>query len=95
MSSSVLLLVALVFLTFLLSVDAASPLKRRRHQEVETDTETSIHSPHRPPFPLLDRVGEKVIFSDDFYDFDPSIWSHEITLSGGGNWEFEVTSDTE
>jgi len=32
---------------------------------------------------------EQLIFSDDFDQFDTSIWSHEITLSGEGNWEFE------
>lgn len=26
---------------------------------------------------------------DDFDDFNFSLWKHEITLSGGGNWEFE------
>jgi len=32
---------------------------------------------------------EKLIFSDDFTKFDMKTWKHEITLSGGGNWEFE------
>ena len=26
---------------------------------------------------------------DDFDDFNLSLWKHEITLSGGGNWEFQ------
>jgi len=30
-----------------------------------------------------------LVFSDDFDELDLSIWQHEITLSGGGNWEFE------
>jgi len=32
---------------------------------------------------------EKLIFSDDFQEFDLSVWQHEITLGGGGNWEFQ------
>jgi beta-glucanase (GH16 family) len=32
---------------------------------------------------------EKLIFSDDFNTFNFSTWEHELTLSGGGNWEFE------
>jgi beta-glucanase (GH16 family) len=31
----------------------------------------------------------KLVFSDEFDEFDLSVWSHEITLGGGGNWEFE------
>jgi len=30
-----------------------------------------------------------LIFFDDFNTFNFSIWQHELTLSGGGNWEFE------
>lgn len=33
--------------------------------------------------------GETLVFSDEFTEFDLSKWKHEITLSGGGNWEFE------
>mmetsp|Transcript_6686 Transcript_6686/g.15915 ORF Transcript_6686/g.15915 Transcript_6686/m.15915 type:complete len:325 (+) Transcript_6686:68-1042(+) len=36
------------------------------------------------------RSGESVIFSDDFSNgLDFSVWKHEITAGGGGNWEFE------
>lgn len=35
-------------------------------------------------------VAETLIFSDDFNTLNLSTWKHEITLSGGGNWEFEV-----
>jgi beta-glucanase (GH16 family) len=41
-------------------------------------------------FALLSIVSaEKLIFSDDFTTFNMSTWKHELTLSGGGNWEFE------
>lgn len=33
--------------------------------------------------------GETLIFSDDFDELDFSRWRHELTASGGGNWEFE------
>ncbi|GAB5360655.1 hypothetical protein AAMO2058_000645800 [Amorphochlora amoebiformis] len=35
------------------------------------------------------RTNEKLIFSEDFNRFDLRTWTHEITASGGGNWEFE------
>ncbi|XP_060532942.1 beta-1,3-glucan-binding protein-like [Cylas formicarius] len=34
-----------------------------------------------------------VIFEETFDTFDLRKWSHEITLSGGGNWEFELYSN--
>ena len=27
---------------------------------------------------------------DDFSEFNLSLWKHEITLAGGGNWEFQA-----
>ena len=30
-----------------------------------------------------------LIFEDNFNDFNFSVWKHELTLSGEGNWEFE------
>ncbi|CDW75132.1 beta--glucan-binding [Stylonychia lemnae] len=32
---------------------------------------------------------ETLIFNDDFNKLDLKTWQHELTLSGGGNWEFE------
>lgn len=32
---------------------------------------------------------EKLIFEDDFEFLDLKKWQHELTLGGGGNWEFE------
>jgi len=32
---------------------------------------------------------QTLLWSDEFDEFDLSKWEHEITLSGGGNWEFE------
>jgi beta-glucanase (GH16 family) len=32
---------------------------------------------------------DTLVFSDEFNDFDLSVWQHEITASGEGNWEFE------
>lgn len=39
--------------------------------------------PDRPP-------DDQLIFHDDFSTFDFSTWKHEITMGGGGNWEFEM-----
>lgn len=30
-----------------------------------------------------------LLFEDNFDSFDLTVWHHEITLGGGGNWEFE------
>ena len=30
----------------------------------------------------------KIVFEDDFSTLDFTKWRHDITLSGGGNWEF-------
>ena len=35
-------------------------------------------------------TAQKLIFQDDFDTFDLKTWKHEITLGGGGNWEFEM-----
>jgi len=35
-------------------------------------------------------MAETLIFSDDFDKFDLKTWKHEITMGGGGNWEFEI-----
>jgi len=36
-----------------------------------------------------DYSNEKVVFEDDFDEFDLEKWQHEITMGGGGNWEFQ------
>ena len=38
-------------------------------------------------------VGE-LIFEDNFDTLDFDKWEHEITMSGGGNWEFQVPNLT-
>lgn len=34
-------------------------------------------------------AAENLIFNDDFNTFNLKTWEHELTLAGGGNWEFE------
>ena len=31
-----------------------------------------------------------LIFYDEFDEIDLDMWDHEITMAGGGNWEFQV-----
>jgi len=31
-----------------------------------------------------------LIFNDEFDFLDHDVWEHEVTMSGGGNWEFQV-----
>ena len=35
-------------------------------------------------------AAETLVFSDDFDKLDLKTWKHEITMGGGGNWEFEM-----
>ena len=35
-------------------------------------------------------AAETLIFEDNFEEFDLKRWKHEITMGGGGNWEFEM-----
>lgn len=39
---------------------------------------------------LLISVESKVVFKDDFDFLDFTKWRHDITLAGGGNWEFQL-----
>lgn len=39
---------------------------------------------------LLLAVGSKLIFTDDFHTLDFHKWKHDISLAGGGNWEFQM-----
>ncbi|CAF1142033.1 unnamed protein product, partial [Brachionus calyciflorus] len=34
--------------------------------------------------------GERLVFYDEFDFLDLEKWRHDITLSGGGNWEFQL-----
>jgi hypothetical protein len=36
------------------------------------------------------RRSERLLFEDNFDELDTSVWEHELTLGGGGNWEFQV-----
>ena len=31
-----------------------------------------------------------LIFEENFNELDNSLWKHEITMGGGGNWEFQI-----
>ena len=33
---------------------------------------------------------ETLIFEDNFDTLNFTTWEHEITMGGGGNWEFEM-----
>lgn len=35
----------------------------------------------------------KLVFSDEFDELNTFRWQHEVTLGGGGNWEFELYSN--
>jgi len=35
-------------------------------------------------------AAEVLVFDDEFETLNTTVWRHELTLAGGGNWEFEV-----
>ena len=39
---------------------------------------------------ILAVVSCKIVFEDDFSKLDFHKWKHDITLAGGGNWEFQI-----
>jgi hypothetical protein len=39
------------------------------------------------------RAGERLLFADEFDELNNEVWEHEITLGGGGNWEFQVSEE--
>jgi len=39
-------------------------------------------------------VPGSLIFEDNFDKLDHTVWQHEKTMSGGGNWEFQVYDNT-
>lgn len=39
--------------------------------------------------PTSERFRTNLVFSDDFDELDLAKWKHEITMSAGGNWEFQ------
>lgn len=42
-----------------------------------------------PSKKVLPVLRDEVLFFDDFTTFNLTRWQHEITLGGGGNWEFQ------
>ena len=36
------------------------------------------------------QAGYSLVFEDDFKSLDFETWEHELTMGGGGNWEFEM-----
>jgi len=40
--------------------------------------------------PIINQFGERLIFSDEFDYFDFRTWKHDLTMSGGGNNEFQM-----
>ena len=43
----------------------------------------------RPSMKATSYPGQNLVYYDDFNKFQLNKWSHESTLGGGGNWEFE------
>ena len=39
---------------------------------------------------LLALASSKLVFEDNFDKLDFNKWKHDITMAGGGNWEFQI-----
>jgi len=37
----------------------------------------------------MDAEPGELVFEENWDDFNMDIWQHEMTLGGGGNWEFQ------
>jgi len=74
----------LLLLTLVLTVASSASAKKIECGEGSSVTISSLQGVKQCHEP-----GE-LIFFDDFDDIDFDIWDHEITMGGGGNWEFQV-----
>lgn len=52
-----------------------------------TQSETTAKGTKAPAGPFC---SGDLIFEENFNELDTSLWKHEITMGGGGNWEFQV-----
>lgn len=52
---------------------------------------TGVYPTDDPGLPLeFNEYGERLIFKDEFDFLDMKKWKHDLTMSGGGNWEFQL-----
>ena len=40
--------------------------------------------------PLIKASPGELVFEENWDDFNLDIWEHEISMGGGGNWEFQT-----
>ncbi|KAJ3162245.1 hypothetical protein HDU88_006728 [Geranomyces variabilis] len=66
---------AILTLASLLPLAAAAPTNTSRTQAAGCMQNTNKFCP---------------VFEDNFDFLDTKVWKHEVTMSGGGNWEFEM-----
>ena len=90
------LVTILVFLSLQFHAILGNDSVRTRHQSPADSVADSDTVPvERPSINSTSYPGEQLLFSDDFDEFDLATWQHELTMGGGGNWEFEFYSQTE
>lgn len=52
--------------------------------QISVTTASGSKAPPGPYYP------GQVIFEEHFNTLDLETWDHEVTLAGGGNWEFQL-----
>lgn len=85
---------------FLLTLFVAGIIAGPYSARIDSDTLVNANSNYNPisketklTTGACNNSTGKILFCDDFEQFDLSIWKHDITLAGGGNWEFEYYSN--
>lgn len=82
-------LAILVFLSLHFHVILGADPLRARHQP---SADSDVAAVERPSVTSTSYPSERLLFADDFDEFDLGVWQHELTMGGGGNWEFEYYS---
>ncbi|XP_065187034.1 beta-1,3-glucan-binding protein-like [Sycon ciliatum] len=61
----------------------------KRQEFIELPSETPFYSWSKGEASKSYLTNASIVFQDEFTEFDLEVWQPEITLSGGGNWQFD------
>ncbi|KAG0222727.1 hypothetical protein BGW42_006349 [Actinomortierella wolfii] len=73
--------------------DFSTQTEDSEEDESNEDEESSENADRKRPAdaePLSASSADCLIFHDEFDKLDNSVWKHDITMSGGGNYEFQL-----
>eukprot|EP01098_Paradermamoeba_levis_P008399 TRINITY_DN3483_c0_g1_i2.p1 TRINITY_DN3483_c0_g1~~TRINITY_DN3483_c0_g1_i2.p1 ORF type:complete len:390 (+),score=103.59 TRINITY_DN3483_c0_g1_i2:83-1252(+) len=92
------LLCSLLFLSFVVFAVVGANVGPGRYSARLSFADEPVRAPKKYPHVAASsgacsNSSGKILFCDDFDSFDLSVWKHDITLAGGGNWEFQYYSN--